>query len=285
MKHTLPLALVLLSGLHVSSVLAAEPDISAGTDNPAVHLQLIQRMQQQGAWFASLAHIDALRQQHGDSPALQLAQADALRQTGQIDEAKKLYVQLLRGPHQAAALNGLGLVEAQQGHLPQAIDKLRQASRLTPLNVGYLGDLGFALLLSGDHQAARLPLAQAVELAPGDGRSVANAALWHLLAGNTAEAEAMFERARLPAASRQQVHATAERLRRQQSNAQTQVAEVNATASVRPDPSPTAAVPEQGRGRPAAAAPPSVESAQPFLPRAPMLEHFATTSPQQGSQP
>ncbi len=55
-------------------------------------------MQQQGAWYASLAHVDAFRQRYGDPPALRLLQADALRETGQADAAIALYRALPAAP-------------------------------------------------------------------------------------------------------------------------------------------------------------------------------------------
>jgi hypothetical protein len=69
-------------------------------------------MQQQGAWYASLAHVDAFRQRYGDRPALRLLQADALRETGQADAAIALYRELSSGPQAAAAAHGLGLIAA-----------------------------------------------------------------------------------------------------------------------------------------------------------------------------
>lgn len=47
----------------------AEPT-PAPQDSRNAYLELIQRMQQQGAWYASLAHVDAFRQRYGDTPAL-----------------------------------------------------------------------------------------------------------------------------------------------------------------------------------------------------------------------
>ncbi|KAG0926630.1 hypothetical protein G6F60_015025 [Rhizopus arrhizus] len=71
-------------------------------------------MQQQGAWYASLAHVDAFRQRYGDRPALRLLQADALRETGQADAAIALYRELSTGPQAAAAAHGLGLIAAHR---------------------------------------------------------------------------------------------------------------------------------------------------------------------------
>jgi hypothetical protein len=73
---------------------APEPDPQ---DSRNTYLELIERMQQQGAWYASLAHVEAFRQRYGDRPALRLLQADALRETGQADAAVALYRELSSG--------------------------------------------------------------------------------------------------------------------------------------------------------------------------------------------
>lgn len=178
-----------------------------------VHMDLIRKMQSQGAWFASLAHIEAHRQEHGDNPALRLAEADALRQTGQAERARRLYAQLLKTPYQAAAHNGLGLLDATEGHLQKGIVQLRRASALAPLNVDYLNDLGYALMLAGQHAEARFPLAQAIELSPGDKRIISNVALWHLVDGKEASATAIISQGGLPESTQLQIHALAQQLK------------------------------------------------------------------------
>ena len=194
------------------TVLASDP---VQQREPAMYLQLITQMQAQGAWFASLAHIQAYRQQHGDSPELQLRLADALRQTEQPEQAAEIYRRLNRGQTQAAASHGLGLIAMGQGQTEQALSHLERAAQLSPLKADYLGDLGYARLLGGDYAGARAPLAQAAELNPGDGRSVANLALWQMLAGSRVTAEQIMRQAQLPDATQQAVAAQASRLRQQ----------------------------------------------------------------------
>ena len=50
-------------------------------DTPGMYLGLIERMQSQGLYYASLAHIDAYEKQYGSSPDTILLRADALRAT------------------------------------------------------------------------------------------------------------------------------------------------------------------------------------------------------------
>lgn len=182
-------------------------------EDRAVYVGLIQRMQQEGAWYASLAHIEAYRQRYGDTPQLRALQAEALRRTGQADAAAAIYRGLLKGPQAAAAWHGLGLIAAGAERPGEAEDALARAVALDPLNVDYLGDLGFHRLREGEGARARAPLAQAAELAPADTRAVANLALWTLLHGDASQAEAMMRQAALPEATRGEIYRLAGSLR------------------------------------------------------------------------
>jgi Flp pilus assembly protein TadD len=257
------------------------------SNEPGMYLQLIQRMQEQGAWFASLAHIQAYRQQHGDSPGLQLAEADALRNTGQPDQAASLYQGLTRGPLQAAAWHGLGLLAITAGQPEKAIAHLQLAARLSPLQATYLGDLGYAQLLAGQLVQARAPLAQAAELSPGDGRAVANLALWQVLNGKPQAAEQMMQRAGLPEASRQAVYASAAQLRRlqpQPAHGGTGTAAVHANRSM--SGGTAAAQARDEAAMPTATPLPSSQDRASIAPPVSMLERFSTPPfPQQGSSP
>lgn len=182
-------------------------------DDQATYLALISKMQEQGAWFASLAHIDAFQQKFGNSPELRLLQARALHLTGQTEAAEPLYKGLLNGPQAAAAWHGLGLIAASRERQDSAEQGLLRAVQLDPLNPAYLGDLGFAYLRSGQLDEARAPLAKAAELTPGDPKAIANLALWTMLRGDTGRADAMMLSAELPAATRDGVYRLAIELR------------------------------------------------------------------------
>lgn len=182
-------------------------------DDKRLYLELIGQMQRQGAYYASLAHVDAYRQRYGDSPALRLLQADALRETGQLPAARSLYASLGGGPQAAAAWHGLGLISVREGDDTQAEQALARAVQLQPLNTGYLGDLGFVRLRAGQLDQAREPLAKAAELAPGNAKANANLALWALLRNDILMAERILHNAALPDATRQEVLRLARDLR------------------------------------------------------------------------
>jgi len=214
-----PLAALLLAGCgkHVAyKQPPIEPSlVETPQDDRGMYLDLLRQMQVQGAYFASLAHIDAFRQRFGDSPELRILLADALRETGDGGGAASIYTTLTKGPQAAPAWHGLGLVAANAGDLGNAEVALRKAVNADPLNTRYLGDLGYALLHSGQLQAARAPLAKAAELAPDNVRAISNLALWALMSGQPAVAESMIQRANLPQAARQEIQRLAQSLRQQ----------------------------------------------------------------------
>lgn len=187
--------------------------VEAPQDDRGMYLGLLKQMQAQGAYYASLAHIDAFRQRFGDSPELRILQANALRETGDADAAALIYRGLTKGPQSAAAWHGLGLVAAGAGDFDSARQSLDSAVRADPLNVAYLGDFGFALLQAGQIEQARAPLAKAAELAPDNIRAISNLALWALLSGQPAAAESMIQRANLPPSTKAEIYRLSQRLR------------------------------------------------------------------------
>jgi len=175
-------------------------------DNKGMYLGLIRQMQEQGMYFASLAHIDAYEQQNGSTPEVQRLRADALRETRQVEAADTAYRKLLTSPEAAAAWHGLGLMAAQNGDYKAATTSLREAVKREPTNPVMLSDLGYALLRSRDIAAARVPLAQAAELAPDNRKMIGNLALLLLVSGDAEKARAVMDKANLPADSRATVY-------------------------------------------------------------------------------
>jgi len=206
---------------HAPTPSLVAPDNASPHDDKAVYMDLIRQMQQQGAYYASLAHIDAYRQRFGTTPELRRRQADALRATGQLDAARTLYRGLLTGDQAAAAWHGLGLVEAQSGQAVAADEALLKATELEPVNAAYLSDLGYARLCEGQPATAKDPLAMAAELDPSNAKVIANLALWALLTGDTTRADAIMQRGQLPADSQNDVRRLAVQIASRQRQAAT----------------------------------------------------------------
>lgn len=167
-------------------------------DNKQVYLDMIKKMQERSLYFASIAHIDAYQKSYGSTPEIQRLYADALRATGQEDAAEKQYKSILNSSEASAAWHGLGLLEAQRGNPAGAITNLREASRLSPTNAAILSDLSYAFMSDGNVGEARLPLMQAVEMAPGSRKVISNLALFFLLSGEGQKATSLMAEAKVP---------------------------------------------------------------------------------------
>lgn len=172
---------------------------STQLDSAQTYLDLIAQMQQAGQWYASLAHTQAFEQQYGSQPLLQLMRADALRNTGQFQQARQAYGALLNGATAARARRGMGLLHASQGQYPQAVEQLEMARQLNPIDASVLSDLAYAHMLDGELGAARMPIMQAAQLAPGNARVQLNLALFWLASGHQDEATQLLQRLSQPA--------------------------------------------------------------------------------------
>lgn len=181
-------------------------------DTPGMYLGLIDRMQSQGLYFASLAHIDAYEKQYGATPDSILLRADALRMTGQPEASASAYRQLLPTPLAARAHRGLGLIAGAQGDFGLAASELQQAAQLAPTDATVLSDLGYARLRAGDVAGARVPLMKAAELDSANPKIVSNIALFLLANGQAADAQALMKQQKLTADVRAAIRSDAAKI-------------------------------------------------------------------------
>lgn len=183
----------------------------------AVYLGLIRKMQQDGLYFASLAHIEVYVQRFGAGPEIQVMRADALRETGQDQAATEAYQQLAataKGAEAAHAHHGLGLLAGRQDDFARAVTELRAAATLDPVNARIASDLGYALMRAGALQDARVPVMQALELDARNPRVISNAVVWLMADGKRAQANAMMQKAALPEPTRSAIRKEADRIAR-----------------------------------------------------------------------
>jgi Flp pilus assembly protein TadD len=183
----------------------SEEEALKRVSKPEVELSLIRKAQEDGRYFASLAYLEAYRQQYGDTPESAALRGEAQRKTGQDEASEQTYRTLVDGPQAAVAWHGLGLLAGAHGNYAQAAEDLGKAAKLRPVDAEYLGDWGYALLRSGDLKSARVPLGQAAELAPDNQRILGNLAVLLLVEGKTAAAEQLMDRSHLSDQARKQV--------------------------------------------------------------------------------
>ena len=183
----------------MASAVAAD---AGSPDTPGMYRALIERMQAQGLFFASLAHISQFELQYGVTPDSTLLRARAQRETGQLDASAAAYRSLIDGPRAAAAWHGLGLIAGARGDFVGAANALVEAARRAPTDAMVLNDYGYALLRAGQVGAARSPLAQAAELDAGNAKIVANLAVYLRVTGEIVRADEVMTRAALSPATR-----------------------------------------------------------------------------------
>ena len=192
---------------------AADTKAGASVDTQATYLKLVEQMQKENLWFASLAHIDALEQRWGISPESTRTRAEALRQTGQAASAEVAYKRLLSTPLASAGYRGLGLLAGTRGNYAEAVQLLTQAQRRTPTDALLLSDLGYAQLRAGQIEDARLPLMQALQLRPDSTQAQANLALYLEVTNQRDQATALMDAHRMSETTRQAVREAALQMR------------------------------------------------------------------------
>lgn len=168
-------------------------------DTPGVYLGLIDKMQSQGLYYASLAHIDAYEKQYGANPDTILLRADALRMTDQPAAAHDAYTRLLQTPLAGRGYWGIGLLAGAAGDFGHAAQALDQAAQLMPTDAVLASDLGYARLRGGDVEGARVPLMKAAELDQQNRKIASNVILLMLVDGRVKEAKAAMQELHLTA--------------------------------------------------------------------------------------
>jgi Flp pilus assembly protein TadD len=191
---------------------AADTKAGAAVDTQSTYLRLVEQMQKEDLWFASLAHIDALEQRWGISPDSTRVRAEALRQTGQAVAAEAAYRRLIDTPMESAGYRGLGLLAGMRGDYVEASRFLSQAQRRTPTDPLLLSDLGYANLRAGMVEEARLPLMQALQLKPDSAQARANLALYLEVTQQREQATALMNENRMSEATRLAIRDAAQQM-------------------------------------------------------------------------
>lgn len=169
------------SGMPATQALRA-PRGDAETDR-VLYADLIRGMIEQQNFYAALAHIQEQQRLQGSTPELRYLEAETRRRLGQLDAAETLYSGLLRSSLAGAAYHGLGLLYADRD-ARRSIGYLQEAARRQPTHAQTRNDLGYALAVAGDHPAALVELATAVELDPASDKARNNLALLLMLSGD-----------------------------------------------------------------------------------------------------
>lgn len=143
-------------------VLAAEPkNASALFELAALYTSTKQ--------YARAAEIAATAvKEYPDEPRFVYLYADALANTGKVDEASRLLQRLIeKDPLNADALNSLGYMLAERGvRLGEAQTLIERALKVDPENPAYLDSLAWALFKQGKADEAEAPMRKAANAMP-----------------------------------------------------------------------------------------------------------------------
>ncbi|CAJ0735907.1 hypothetical protein R16034_00285 [Ralstonia edaphis] len=192
--------------------------------SPATYLSLIRKMQEQGLYYASLAHIDAYQQRYGRAPEIMLLRADALRETDQLAAADAEYRAVVGatsamgagtqgGLLNAAAWRGLGIVAGRQGNFVEAARRLQVSAQANPTDASTASDLGYALMRAGEVEQARVPLMQAQQMAVASPKIAGNLVIWLTVNDRKDDAASLAAHAQLTASARKAIDDDVARVR------------------------------------------------------------------------
>lgn len=112
-----------------------------------------------------------------DMPASEVAHALARRAhaQGQLSLAAGFYAKVLQtDASHVGALNGLGVIRAQEGRIPEALELFARSRDLSPQSAHVHNNIGYTLLQADRLPEARLALKLALELEPGSLQTLQN---------------------------------------------------------------------------------------------------------------
>lgn len=198
-----------------TDTLAADTDCAGLEDGDRLKLGLIEDELEAGRARAAMAHLDALPDAVAGRPLALYLRAESHRQVQEYDLATGLYRRLSEGCLPGAGHHGLGLIAAARQDLDTAIEQLRRARELLAADPRVRNDYGYALLLSGRPEAARVEFETALELSAGEPRAARNLLLTLLVVGEEQAAERYARSLALGEAESRQLHRHAMALREQ----------------------------------------------------------------------
>ncbi|GAC1340309.1 MAG: hypothetical protein NVSMB18_10060 [Acetobacteraceae bacterium] len=178
--------LITLALLLLVTACAGEPRPTLGTGAPGIHVA--EAALDAGAPQIALTVANGVLVKEPGNTAAILAQADALAALGRLVEAEASYTKLLAiVPDSAPGLVALGRIRLRQN--PADAQRLfLSALQQEPRNTTALNDLGVALDLQGQHQAAQASYRRVLGIDPRSRAAQVNLALSMALSGRAGEA-------------------------------------------------------------------------------------------------
>jgi Flp pilus assembly protein TadD len=133
------------------------------------------------------------------SPQAQMIRAEALRRIDKSDAAQAIYQELIGSCLDGRAKHGLGLIAARSGQQAASLNYLNQARQALPTDPRIRNDLGYALLLAGQFDAAQFEFFTVLDLSPQDTRATHNLVLLTFRQGKAEKAAELAKKLGLDA--------------------------------------------------------------------------------------
>lgn len=165
-------------------------------------------LEEEGRLHAALANLESLPHQLDE---VRWRKARILRLLGS-NRAKGLYLSLLDGCFAAEGYHGLGQLAIADNDYEQALNYLRKAARLAPVNAAIRNDLGLAYLHLRRLGEAGFELRTAMELNPEGRQPVDNLLTLLVYADQWQQASELIAQLRLPPRRFQSAEARARQL-------------------------------------------------------------------------
>jgi len=148
------------------------PDWMNPEVQPQIRLDLVELMLENGNPDQALQMINGLRGEGLASTEMDILQGRALRMLQLYEEAESILEDVVqRRPRKYPdALNELGIIAVDRGHLDVAVSRFEDAYRFAQDEADYANNLGFALMSAGRHEEAVDVLRAALRRDPTRGR-------------------------------------------------------------------------------------------------------------------
>lgn len=138
--------------------------------------------------------VASVPQRISKSQDLYFGLARIAERNGNTQKARKAYLQILeQNPEHADSLHRMAVTSIQLEQLDEALDYFDRAMSIDEPTSELLGDLGYALYLSGDLDSATSKLARALRMDPQNERIRNNLALAYGKQGNYDQAYELFQ--------------------------------------------------------------------------------------------
>lgn len=136
------------------------------------------------------------KQSTAPGTAARIAEAIALHQSGNLDQAEELYRRVLAvEPSQADAMHFLGMLEHQRGRCEQALELMNRSIELFPEHADYLSNRGNVLRCLGRLDEAEADYGRVLELSPLHANALNNLGIVSRERGNYEGAIELYRRA------------------------------------------------------------------------------------------